>query len=323
MAHKHTRIIQHPLAASIQGALLDSYMAELLDGQLHITLNLHLLEQTSSELFEHDGILHEHVRGSYVPAKLHFSGISGLKSGDFFTKLPDLPPNDPDRMINDLLSWQQPGRQDVFYLFFMQGSRVENLMFFAQHATCERSSQTSTPVILERDWSSPPPMPGRLVPRPEQLHNHFGGDPITIKVNGHLRHRKLFIGGTDIQPARRPQVDAVLNLGENPSRWVKSESLHPNDRAENKGEGHQGMSLAEICEEANWVSERLQKDQSVLVHCAAGMNRSATICCATLMLLEGLSAEDALQRVREHHPWARPDSHHWLQLRWLATHKKE
>ena len=78
------------------------------------------------------------------------------------------------------------------------------------------------------------------------------------------------------------------------------------------------MSLEVICEEAQWVIERLSKKQRVLVHCVAGMNRSSTICCAVLILLEGLTAEQALERVREHHPWARPDSRHWLKLRWLA-----
>jgi hypothetical protein len=53
------------------------------------------------------------------------------------------------------------------------------------------------------------------------------------------------------------------------------------------------------------------------------MNRSSTVCCATLMMLEGLSAEKALERVREHHPWARPDSHHWLALRWLEKSIQE
>jgi hypothetical protein len=48
------------------------------------------------------------------------------------------------------------------------------------------------------------------------------------------------------------------------------------------------------------------------------MNRSSTICCAVLILLEGLPAEKALERVREHHPWARPDGNHWLKLRWLG-----
>lgn len=81
------------------------------------------------------------------------------------------------------------------------------------------------------------------------------------------------------------------------------------------------MTVEEICEEADWVTEHLKNNQRVLVHCVAGMNRSTTVCCAVLILLEGLSAEAALERVREHHPWARPDSHHWLALRWLAAHR--
>jgi len=79
------------------------------------------------------------------------------------------------------------------------------------------------------------------------------------------------------------------------------------------------MSVNEIREEAEWVIGHLRNGRSVLVHCVAGMNRSATICCAVLMLHENLSAEAALERVREHHPWARPDVHHWLALRWLET----
>jgi hypothetical protein len=324
MACKHTRIIQHPFAASLQGALLDSYDEERGDGQLHVTLNIRALERTaSSELFERQGVIHERVRGNYIPAQLHFSGVSGLKSDDSFTNLANLPLNDPTRTINDMLSWQQPERQDIFFLFFMQAPKVENLMFFARRATYESYSQKATPVTLEHDWSHPPPMPGRLVPQPNHLHRRFGGDPITIKVNHKVVHHKLFIGGTDIQPKHRPQVNAVLNLGEKPSRWVKASLVQPGDRAVNKGEGSQGMSVDEIREEANWVIGHLQKNQRVLVHCAAGMNRSATICCAVLILLEGLSAEAALDRVREHHPWARPDSHHWLGLRWLENNKKE
>jgi protein-tyrosine phosphatase len=46
------------------------------------------------------------------------------------------------------------------------------------------------------------------------------------------------------------------------------------------------MAVAEIREEANWIIERLEQNQSVLVHCVAGMNRSTTVCCAVLMLLE-------------------------------------
>jgi protein-tyrosine phosphatase len=83
------------------------------------------------------------------------------------------------------------------------------------------------------------------------------------------------------------------------------------------------MSAEEIREEANWVVERLQRNESVLIHCVAGMNRSTTVCCAVLMQLEGLTAEQALERVYEYHPWAKPDSHHWLMLRWLEKNRKE
>jgi len=77
------------------------------------------------------------------------------------------------------------------------------------------------------------------------------------------------------------------------------------------------------CSDVGWLEctglyTRLDGVQRVLVHCSAGFNRSVTVCCAALILLEGISAENALERVREHHPWARPDAHHWLVLRWLA-----
>lgn len=320
MVYKHARIIQHPFAASLQGALLDSYAEERRGEQLHITLNVRALEYTASpELFERDGVIHERVKGNYVPAQIHFFGVLGLKRDNFFTNLASLSPNDSARTINDMLSWIQSGEQDTFYLFFMQAA--DSLMFFARHTTYERLSEESTPIILERDWCSPPPMPNRLIPQPKRLHQRFGGDPITLHIDAQPYHRRLFIGGLEIQENERPQVDVVFNVGEEPSNWAKDSKIHASDRWDNKGEGSDGMSVEVIREEAGWVIERLRKNQRVLVHCVAGMNRSSTICCAILILLEGLTAEQALERVREHHPWARPDSNHWLKLRWLAKNR--
>lgn len=172
-------------------------------------------------------------------------------------------------------------------------------------------------VTLTRDWSPAPAASARMVPVPRRLHQRYGGDPVAINLNGRLLQRRFFTGGVDIQPEQRPEVDAVLNVGEEASRWFGTAPNNPADRWENKGEGSDGMGVDEIAEEAGWVIERLRSGQRVLVHCAAGMNRSATICTAALILLEGLSAEAALERVRQHHPWARPDSFHWLALRWL------
>jgi Dual specificity phosphatase, catalytic domain len=318
MARNHTRIIQHPFAASLQGALLDSYEEEQHGGRSSITLNIRALDAKSSELFERDGAIHERIEGMYHPAQLHFSGVSRFKSSDFFKNLNNLPPNDPTRTIEDMLSWRQPERRDIFYLVGMRALRLDNLMFFADRTRYESPAPESIPFALERDWCPAPSMPERLVPRPKSLHRQFGGDPITLRTGDRTHHRRLFIGGIEVQPNERPQVDVIFNLGEEPSRWVNDNQIHPQDRWDNKGEGSEGMSLEVIREEAEWVIKRLRKNQSVLVHCVAGMNRSSTICCAALILLEGLTAEQALERVREHHPWARPDSRHWLKLRWLA-----
>ena len=318
MARKHARIIQHPFAASLQGGLLDSYSEEQRGGQLHITLNLRAFHRTASELFERDGLVCERVQGNFVPVQLQFSGVSELKGSDFFTGSANLSPDDPQRTINDMLSWQQPGTHAGFHLFFMQSPHIDALMFFAKRVTYKTLPDHLIPITLERDWCSPPPMPDRLVPKPRRLHERYGGDPISFSTNGQPHHQRLFIGGLDIQANERPQVDVVFNVGEEASRWIKNDQTYSQDRWDSKGEGDEGMSLEVIREEATWVIERLKRKQRVLVHCAAGMNRSSTICCAVVILLEGLTAEQALERVREHHPWARPDSRHWLKLRWLA-----
>jgi hypothetical protein len=193
------------------------------------------------------------------------------------------------------------------------------LLFTAQEWNPEDRPGAPETVDFERDWSSTPlPLPG-IVPQPFELHQQFGGDPITLHLNGSTYERSLFIGGLDEQDHTRPDVDAVLNLSEYASVWVTDKVVPAQDRWATKGEGFVGMSLPDIVSEAEWVIARLRQGQSVLVHCTAGQNRSATICCATLILLEGLSAEAALERVRQQHPWARPDAHHWLKLKWLAS----
>lgn len=302
----------------MQGGRLDSFY-EL---EQDVILDVQGLQVTSSELFEQNGKIIERIAGTYIPMRLRFFHVSQLSHDDFFTSLDNYTQDDPSRTIVHFLSWRQPKQRDNFYIIGTQGPIDGSLHFFAQKLTCEKRKKPKQPVNVERDWSPAPPMPERLVPRPYHLYQQFGGDPITIHVNGKVHHRQLFIGGTDIQPKRRPRVDAVLNLGEENSRWVKNAILHPSDRAMNRGEGSQGMTIAEITEEADWVMERLKQNQKILVHCVAGMNRSTTVCCATLMLLEGLSAEAALERVRQYHPWARPDSHHWLALRWLEKTSK-
>ena len=191
-------------------------------------------------------------------------------------------------------------------------------LFSAKAYLQEERPGTIAPVEVIQEFSCPPLLSIGPISRPGHLYQQYGGDPVTIHLDDKSYDRCLFVGGLDEQNTQRPGVDAVLNLSEEPSLWMVDDVIHRSDRWVTRGEGKAGMSVAELLEEAQWVTERLRNRQSVLVHCSAGFNRSVTVCCAVLILLEGLSAEAALTRIREHHPWARPDGYHWLKLKGLA-----
>ena len=195
----------------------------------------------------------------------------------------------------------------------------------ADGQVCIQEKRVGDPVPMEvtRDWSPAPASPARLVPDLQACYRRYGGNPVPIHLGKRLYNKRLFIGSLDMQSEVRPDVSAVLNLGEEPSSWFNQVQAANMDRWFPQGEGSLGMNLVEIAAEADWVLGRLQHGQRVLVHCVAGMNRSSTIGCAVLIRNEGLSAEEALKRVRRNHPWARPDSFHWLRLRWMAQVVKQ
>ena len=316
----HTRITQIPQPESIQGGRLDSLRVELVGRRQDLVMDFQgFIPSAPPLLLIEQDELYERLEGHFVPFRLRFTGVTDLVLNGLFENLDALPLNHEVRTIRDLLAWQPIGKKNIFFVLLHGGPDDTDLRFFAKGSQSEPRTGQPEPITFVRDWSPPPSMPERLVPETRDLYRQFGGDPILIHMNGQIQHRRLFVGGLDKQGENRPNVDAVLNLGEDPSRWVESNQLDPRDRWVNKGEGRDGMSIEEITEEALWVIERLKQGKRVLVHCVAGMNRSPTICCAVLILLEGLSAEEALERVRLHHPWARPDSHHWLTLRWMAS----
>lgn len=63
-----------------------------------------------------------------------------------------------------------------------------------------------------------------------------------------------------------------------------------------------------------FVIEQMERGQTVLVVCAAGISRSASFCTAALKEAEDLSLLEALQVVRQKHPPARPHPALWNSL---------
>jgi hypothetical protein len=244
--------------------------------------------------------------------------VSGLECSGLYAHLNDVPLDHGARSLRGTLSWSLSG-QPARWAVFNGSPEPAELGLSARSCRREVRNGSAERVDLMRDWAPAPHLRPASITLHKSVHAQYGGDPVTLQLDGLAHSRRLFVGGLDYQGDRRPAVDAVLNLGDEASHWTTGAQEYAGDRWTRKGEGQSGMDVAEIEAEAIWVIQRLRAGQRVLVHCSAGFNRSVTICCATLMLLEKLSAEAALERVRQHHPWAKPDTHHWLALRWLAS----
>lgn len=260
---------------------------------------------------------YEVVRGEYAPMRLTFHRARWLWRTGPFERFERLSPYHEARRLFGILHQRQPGIGE-FYLAATENTESGMLGWHAHR--CDLQPGVGEPETTEivRRWAATPPQPSRAVPYRPSLYFRYGGDPITIHLGKRTLKHRFFIGGLHHQRSARPGVGAVLNLCGIENAWVPVAGAHPADRFVCKGEGVLGMGVAELLTEARWVEERLRNGERVLVHCFAGYNRSTTVCCAALMLLEGLTADQALERVREHHPMAWPDPYHWFILRWIS-----
>jgi hypothetical protein len=323
---RHTHILPIPAAASLDGARLEAFYTEA--HARHEDAVLDYWEQVPAappRLFMDAGQLYAAASGLAYPHRLRFCGVDRLKCTGLYTHLADVPFDSDARLLKGAFYFLSTEGQRYFILYDNAPEPTDLVIVSWRQLPAPRRLLQEPrpgdprPFDVVQPWLCPPPFRPALVPAPRRLHQRFAGDPLPIQLHGRLHNRQLFIGAIAMQGPVRPQVDAVLNLGEDPNPWAAGGQMPPSDRWENQGEGRAGMDLPTITAYAQWVLERLQRGQRVLVHCQAGMNRSVTICCAVLILLEGLSAEAALARVRQTHPWARPDTYHWLRLKWLAA----
>lgn len=63
-----------------------------------------------------------------------------------------------------------------------------------------------------------------------------------------------------------------------------------------------------VVDATSFIRTQIAEGRNVLVHCAAGISRSATVVLAYLMLRDSISFPEALQRVREARPRVRPNA---------------
>lgn len=69
-----------------------------------------------------------------------------------------------------------------------------------------------------------------------------------------------------------------------------------------------GVPRIEHFQEASTILSRWwQKGHVIYVHCLAGVGRSPSVCAIHLTQVEGLSLEDAIEKVQDRHRYAHPD----------------
>ncbi|MGO8949539.1 MAG: dual specificity protein phosphatase family protein [Ktedonobacterales bacterium] len=273
--------------------------------------------QSAPELCERDSRPHERLRGVYVPLRLRFTNASWVRRTGIYQDLDALPEDHSGRHLFGVQRSRRPDMGDVYW-FATGAGEPGDLSLLATGSLLEPESGASRPVEIVRRWSPVPPLePGNIPHRPA-LYRRYGGDPVAFRLGGRTYARRLFIGGLFYQQEERPLVHHVLNLCGLQNPWHIQSGESPHDRRVHRGEMDEGMDAMDIFEEAAWVTERLRAGRRVLVHCYAGINRSSTVCCATLMFLEGIGPEAALARIRQRHPQAWPDPYHWFTLRWMS-----
>lgn len=131
---------------------------------------------------------------------------------------------------------------------------------------------------------------GRVTKKPTNfswlIHNKLAGSGMPTTIN-------------EINWILNQGVKSIITMTENalPESWVKdTKYLHV--PTEDLG----APDIEQIDEAVDFIHERINNNEPVMVHCAAGIGRTGTILACYLIKYQKYSAKNAIEKVRKERP---------------------
>ena len=134
-----------------------------------------------------------------------------------------------------------------------------------------------------------------------KVHGKIAKKPTNFSwlINDKLAGSGMPTSVSEIDWILKQGVKSIVTMTENslPESWVKNvKYLHV------PTEDFSAPDMEQIDEAVEFIRVRIENNEPVMVHCAAGIGRTGTILACYLVKYQKISAKDAIQKVRKERP---------------------